>query len=104
MQVKMVLTNNVLIIQKKNPLYYVYKGFFFCINLIKYYMLAVTYFSLASIIGTMVLNFCVRNENRCDHHVKPPTYKTQYISNQVFPLSLVYTTRVKVEKPLETLL
>ena len=39
---------------------------------IKHFVLAPTYFPRESIIGTTKLNFCVRNENRCDLGVEAP--------------------------------
>jgi hypothetical protein len=42
-------------------------------------MLATSYFPLASIIASSRLNFCVRNENRCDPADEPPAYNTRDI-------------------------
>ena len=40
-------------------------------------------FPIKSIIGTMRLNFRVRNENGCDPHVESPTQNIQLITNIV---------------------
>ena len=47
------------------------------IEFVKYYVLAASYFPRESIIASTELNFCVRNENRCDLGDKPPKHNIQ---------------------------
>ena len=53
----------------------------FLSEVIKFFVLASTYSPLTSTIGTTVLNFRVRNEIGCDHCVKTPTQKIQFLLN-----------------------
>ena len=47
--------------------------------LIEYFVLATSYFPLQkSIIASRELNFCVRNENRCDLSDESPEQNIQY--------------------------
>ena len=46
-------------------------------NLFKHYVLAISYFPLASIIASTGLNFRVRNENGCDPSDESPEHKVR---------------------------
>jgi hypothetical protein len=70
--------------QKETPVLCV-QGFLLCRKvLFEHFVLAVSYFSHKSIIASGELNFCVRNENRCNISDKPPEQSVQITKQKIY--------------------